>query len=84
MRGVAIATAVLFVNTSAYAAPVTLVCNGTTSMIRWDAKAISGEVIEDRMEGSQWTVTIDTATKKLTRYPLPATRPPGTTGLRRA
>ena len=72
MRGAAIATAVLFVNTSAYAAPITLVCNGEVSTKRWDVKAPAGIVIEDRMEGEQqWTVTIDTATKKLTLYPLP-------------
>jgi hypothetical protein len=66
MRVAAIATAVLFVSTSAYAAPMTLICNGTTSTIRWDAKAPSGQMTEDRMEGDLWTVTIDTATKKLT------------------
>jgi hypothetical protein len=77
MRRAAIATAVLFVvNTSANAVPMTLVCNGTVSTIRWDAKAPAGIVIEDRMEGDQWTVTIDTATKKLTLYPLPGL-PPG-------
>jgi hypothetical protein len=63
---------VLFVvNTSANAAPMTLVCNGTVSTIRWDGKAPAGIVIEDRTEGDQWTVAIDTATKKLTLYPLP-------------
>jgi hypothetical protein len=79
MRRTAIATAVLFVvNTSADAAPTTLVCNGTVSRIRWDVKAPAGIVIEDRMEGDhQWTVTIDTATKKLTLYPLPGLPLPG-------
>ena len=45
MRGTAIATAVLLVSTSAYTAPVTLVCNGKLSSIRWDAKAPAGRVI---------------------------------------
>jgi hypothetical protein len=69
MRGVAIATAVLFVNTSAYAAPMTLVCNGKVSIIRWEGEGASRHsVIEDSSEGDQWTVTIETATKKLTLY----------------
>jgi hypothetical protein len=79
MRGAAIAIAVLFVNTSAYAAPITLVCNGKVSTIRWDVKAPAGIVIEDSKEGDQWTVTIDTATKKLTLYPLPGL--PGQPGI---
>jgi hypothetical protein len=79
MRRAAIATAVLFVNTSAYTAPLTLVCNGEVSTIRWDVKAPAGIVIEGRMEGEQWTVTIDTATKKLTLNPLPGL--PGQPGI---
>jgi hypothetical protein len=72
MKGAAIATAVLmFLHSSAYAAPRTLVCNGTVSRIRWDVKEPAGKVIEYSAEGEQWTVTIDTATKKLTVYPLP-------------
>ena len=72
MKRAAIATAVLLVSTSAYTAPVTLVCNGTVSSIRWDKKAnpMAGIVIENRIEDDQWTVTIDTATQKLTLFPF--------------
>jgi hypothetical protein len=75
----AIATAVLLVSTSAYTAPVTLVCNGKVSLIRWDKKAnpMSGIVIENRIEGEQWTVTIDTATQKLTLNPFAGSALPG-------
>ena len=71
MRGAVIATAVLFINTSAYGAPVNLVCKGKVSTIRWDVKDAGRYVIEDSMESDQWTVTIDPATEKLTLYPVP-------------
>jgi hypothetical protein len=46
----------------AYAKPVTLVCKGEVNFVR-------GALPVDKMQGQQWTITIDTATGRLAFYP---------------
>src|SRR3974390_1180540 len=72
MRKLSAITLALLISTSAYAAPVILVCKGKSASIRWaDKNSPRPGIIERGVEEQVWKMTIDDAAKTLMFYPFP-------------